>query len=212
MRITWIECQQRFSGLSSREQWLIAISGWVAIGFIGVFMVLEPQWLQLKSQMNNVQTTTNNAIAVRNNITVLQRQLAQDPNKDIEVKIAQLTQKNTQLVQQLQQKIGGLVTPTQMPNILEQVLRHSKELRLQSIVSLPAAQLISGEDQGYYIHPLRMTFEGKYFDVIRYLTQLEALPVNYYWRNLNYQVMQYPWAKIELELYTLGESKDFIGG
>ncbi|KJG57688.1 MSHA biogenesis protein MshJ [Photobacterium kishitanii] len=212
MRITWIECQQRFSGLSSREQWLIAISGWVAIGFIGVFMVLEPQWLQLKSQMNNVQTTTNNAIAIRNNITVLQRQLAQDPNKDIEVKIAQLTQKNTQLVQQLQQKIGGLVTPTQMPNILEQVLRHSKELRLQSIVSLPAAQLISGEDQGYYIHPLRMTFEGKYFDVIRYLTQLEALPVNYYWRNLNYQVMQYPWAKIELELYTLGESKDFIGG
>ncbi|KJG10537.1 MSHA biogenesis protein MshJ [Photobacterium kishitanii] len=212
MRITWIECQLRFSGLSSREQWLIAISGWVAIGFIGVFMVLEPQWLQLKSQMNNVQTTTNNAIAIRNNITVLQRQLAQDPNKDIEVKIAQLTQKNTQLVQQLQQKIGGLVTPTQMPNILEQVLRHSKELRLQSIVSLPAAQLISGEDQGYYIHPLRMTFEGKYFDVIRYLTQLEALPVNYYWRNLNYQVMQYPWAKIELELYTLGESKDFIGG
>ncbi|OBU33371.1 MSHA biogenesis protein MshJ [Photobacterium kishitanii] len=212
MRITWIECQQRFSGLSSREQWLIAISGWVAIGFIGVFMVLEPQWLQLKSQMNNVQTTTNNAIAIRNNITVLQRQLAQDPNKDIEVKIAQLTQKNTQLVQQLQQKIGGLVTPTQMPNILEQVLRHSKELRLQSIVSLPAAQLISGEDQGYYIHPLRMTFEGKYFNVIRYLTQLEALPVNYYWRNLNYQVMQYPWAKIELELYTLGESKDFIGG
>ncbi|WP_058120135.1 hypothetical protein [Photobacterium kishitanii] len=212
MRITWIECQQRFSGLSSREQWLIAISGWVAIGFIGVFMVLEPQWLQLKSQMNNVQTTMNNTIAIRNNITVLQRQLAQDPNKDIEVKIAQLTQKNTQLVQQLQQKIGGLVTPTQMPNILEQVLRHSKELRLQSIVSLPAAQLISGEDQGYYIHPLRMTFEGKYFDVIRYLTQLEALPVNYYWRNLNYQVMQYPWAKIELELYTLGESKDFIGG
>ncbi|OBU28557.1 MSHA biogenesis protein MshJ [Photobacterium kishitanii] len=212
MRITWIECQQRFSGLSSREQWLIAISGWVAIGFIGVLMVLEPQWLQLKSQMNNVQTTMNNTIAIRNNITVLQRQLAQDPNKDIEVKIAQLTQKNTQLVQQLQQKIGGLVTPTQMPNILEQVLRHSKELRLQSIVSLPAAQLISGEDQGYYIHPLRMTFEGKYFDVIRYLTQLEALPVNYYWRNLNYQVMQYPWAKIELELYTLGESKDFIGG
>ncbi|CEO38003.1 hypothetical protein [Photobacterium kishitanii] len=212
MRITWIECQQRFSGLSSREQWLIAISGWVAIGFIGVLMVLEPQWLQLKSQMNNVQTTMNNTIAIRNNITVLQRQLAQDPNKDIEVKIAQLTQKNTQLVQQLQQKIGGLVTPTQMPNILEQVLRHSKELRLQSIVSLPAAQLISGEEQGYYIHPLRMTFEGKYFDVIRYLTQLEALPVNYYWRNLNYQVMQYPWAKIELELYTLGESKDFIGG
>ena len=57
-----------------------------------------------------------------------------------------------------------------------------------------------------------MTFEGKYFDVIRYLTQIEALPVKYYWRNLNYQVTQYPWANIELELYTLGESKDFIGG
>ena len=71
---------------------------------------------------------------------------------------------------------------------------------------------MNGNDQGYFIHPLRMTFEGKYFDVIRYLTQIEALPVKYYWRNLNYQVTRYPWASIELELYTLGESKDFIGG
>ncbi|PTB33123.1 MSHA biogenesis protein MshJ [Photobacterium phosphoreum] len=212
MKITWLECQQKFTSLSVREQWLITVLGWITISFIGVFMVLEPQWLQLKSQTNSAQVMNNNVVATRNKITVLQRQLAQDPNKELEVKIAQLTEKNALLVQLLQQKIGRLISPTQMPHILEQVLRHSKTLRLQSIVSLPATQLMSGDDQGYYLHPVRMVFEGQYFDVIRYLTQLETLPVNYYWRNLNYQVMQYPWAKIELELYTLSESKDFIGG
>lgn len=212
MKITWLQCQQKFTSLSVREQWLITVSGWIAIGFVGGFMVLEPQWLQLKSQTNSVQVMNNDVVATRNKITVLQRQLDQDPNKEIEAKIAQLNKKNAQLAQQLQQKIGRLISPAQMPHILEQVLRHSNALRLQSIVSLPAAQLMSGNEQGYYIHPVRMIFEGQYFDVIRYLTQLEALPVNYYWRNLNYQVMQYPWAKIELELYTLSESKDFIGG
>lgn len=212
MKTIWLQCQQRFNGLSSREQWMIAIVGWVVIGFVGVFMVLEPQWLQTKNQTSRVLTTTNNVLATRNQVIVLQRQLTQDPNKNIEAKIEQLTQHNAQLVQQLQHKIGQLISPTQMPNVLEQVLRHSQGLRLQSIVSLPSAQLMNGNEQGYYLHPLRMTFDGKYFDVVRYLTQLEALPVNYYWRNLNYQVMQYPWARIELELYTLGESKDFIGG
>ncbi|SMY36605.1 MSHA biogenesis protein MshJ [Photobacterium andalusiense] len=212
MKLTWSEYQQKFSNLSSREQWLIAISGWVAIGFIGVFMVLEPQWLQLKSQTNSVQTTANNVIATRNKITQLQRQLTQNPNQKIEAQIAQLDQQNRVLIAELQHKVGRLVSPAQMTTVLEQVLGHSQALQLQTMVSLPAAQLMDGDDQGYYIHPLRMTFKGKYFDVVGYLTQLEALPVQYYWRNLNYQVTQYPWANIELELYTLGESKDFIGG
>ncbi|WP_163923345.1 MSHA biogenesis protein MshJ [Photobacterium sp. Alg240-V54] len=212
MTLTWSEYQQKFNNLSLREQWLIAISGWVAIGFIGVFTVLEPQWLQLKSQTNSVQTTANNVIATRNKITQLQRQLAQNPNQKVEAQIAQLEQKNRALVAELQHKVGRLVSATEMTNVLEQVLGHSQDLQLQTMVSLPAAQLMDGDDQGYYIHPLRMTFKGKYFDVVGYLTQLEALPVQYYWRNLNYQVTQYPWANIELELYTLGETKDFIGG
>ncbi|PST85837.1 MSHA biogenesis protein MshJ [Photobacterium sp. NCIMB 13483] len=212
MKIIWCEWQQRFSGLSAREQWLIAISGWMAIFFIGVFMVLEPQWLQLQNQTNTIRVTANNIITVKHDIQRLQQKLTQSPNKKIDNQINLLTSKDAQLELQLQQTIGRLVSPTKMPYLLEQVLRHSHGLRLQTMVSLPAMQLMNGNDQGYFIHPLRMTFEGKYFDVIRYLTQIEALPVKYYWRNLNYQVTRYPWASIELELYTLGESKDFIGG
>ena len=94
MKITWLQCQQKFTSLSVREQWLITVSGWIAIGFVGGFMVLEPQWLQLKSQTNSVQVMNNDVVATRNKITVLQRQLAQDPNKEIEAKIAQLNKKN----------------------------------------------------------------------------------------------------------------------
>ena len=212
MKIIWCEWQQRFSGLSSREQWLIAISGWIAIILIGVFMVLEPQWILLQNQTNTIDVAAKNIITVEHDIQRLQQKLAQSPNKKIDTQITSLTHKNAQLEQQLQQTIGRLVSPTQMYYLLEQVLQHSQDLRLQTIVSLPAIPLMNGNEQGYFLHPLRMTFEGKYFDVIRYLTQIEALPVKYYWRNLNYQVTQYPWANIELELYTLGESKDFIGG
>lgn len=208
----WQECQQRFNTLSLREQWLIAIAGWLSIIFVGFLLVVEPQLLRIQQDTNKLVSLENNVISARNQQLQLQRQLSEDPNASIQAKIEQLQLKNQQLDQQLQQKIGGLISPIQMSGLLEQVLSYSRNLQLQSLVSLPSEQLITGEDQGYYIHPIRLNFRGKYFDVIDYLTTLEALPVNYYWRNLSYQVVEYPWANIALDVYTLGESKDFIGG
>ena len=111
MKIIWCEWQQRFSGLSAREQWLIAISGWMAIFFIGVFMVLEPQWLQLQNQTNTIRVTANNIITVKHDIQRLQQKLTQSPNKKIDNQINLLTSKDAQLELQLQQTIGRLVSP-----------------------------------------------------------------------------------------------------
>ncbi|MCG3862848.1 MULTISPECIES: type 4a pilus biogenesis protein PilO [unclassified Photobacterium] len=210
--IKWDELSQRFAALSVREQWLIAITGWFGILFIGYMLIIEPQMVTSQSVKTALVDTQNDMITAQNQLIVANRKLQQDPDKDIDQKLAQYRQEDKALQRVLEEKIGSLITPVQMAGLLEQVLRHSSALKLDAMTSLPSSQLVSGNEQGYFVHPIRLTFKGRYFDVVNYLNKLEALPVKYYWRSLSYQVDEYPWAKVELEVYTLGESKDFIGG
>ncbi|MCD9466260.1 type II secretion system protein GspM [Photobacterium iliopiscarium] len=208
----WRELNQRFLTLSRREQWLIAITGWVAIIFIGFMLVIQPQMVTSQNIKMSLLNANNDIQTVKNEIIIAKRKLALNPNKELETKIEKYKQQNNILAKKLETKIGSLVTPTQMTRLLEQVLRHSSALTLESMTSLPPQQLIPGNDVGYFMHPVSLTFRGSYFDVVDYLKKLETLPVKYYWLSLNYQVEKYPLANIELKVYTLGENKDFIGG
>ncbi|OLQ80468.1 MSHA biogenesis protein MshJ [Photobacterium proteolyticum] len=208
----WQKLSDRFDLLTRREQWLILLSGWIALLFVGFVMFIEPQVKALASARQQVVSVANEITNSANQLILIERKLRSDPNQDVERKIDKLERENSTLDDQLQGRVASLVTPIQMSGLMEQVLQRSERLKLESLESLPSVQLISGEDEGYYIHPVRLNLRGRYFDVVNYLAQLEALPVKYYWRSLNYQVDKYPWADIQLDVYTLGESKDFIGG
>jgi MSHA biogenesis protein MshJ len=208
----WQKLSDRFELLTRREQWLILLSGWIALLFVGFVMFIEPQVKALTSARQQVVSVANEITNNANQLIMIERKLRSDPNQDVERNIDRLERENSTLDDQLQGRVASLVTPIQMSGLMEQVLQRSERLKLVSLESLPSVQLISGEDEGYYIHPVRLNLRGRYFDVVDYLGQLEALPVKYYWRSLSYQVDKYPWADIQLDVYTLGESKDFIGG
>jgi len=208
----WQKLSDRFDLLTRREQWLILISGWIALLFVGFVVFVEPQMKALTSAKRQLVSVVNEITSSTNQVTLIERKLKADPNLELDRKIERLEQQNSALNEQLQDRVASLVTPIQMSGLMEQVLQRSERLKLISLESQPPVQLINGKDEGFYIHPVRLTLRGRYFDVVSYLEQLEALPVKYYWRSLNYQVDKYPWADIQLDVYTLGESKDFIGG
>ncbi|VUD56796.1 hypothetical protein TDB9533_02403 [Thalassocella blandensis] len=65
---------------------------------------------------------------------------------------------------------------------------------------------------GLYKHAVKLAIEGEYFTVVDYLKSIEELPWKIYWQTLDYQVQDYPRAKVVLEVYTLSTEKGFIGG
>ncbi len=72
---------------------------------------------------------------------------------------------------------------------------------------------MAGEQKvNLYKHGIRLQLEGGYFDVYQYLKALEALPRHFYWKQFDYQVKAYPGAVVEMEIYTLSTSKEFIRG
>ncbi len=103
-----------------------------------------------------------------------------------------------------------------MTNLLELVLRKSQGLKLVALESLPPESITAtdgtAQNSGYYVHPVRIELTGDYFAIAKYLSELEQMPVKYYWRSFKYDVEKHPRARLVLEVYTLGSRKEFIGG
>ena len=117
-----------------------------------------------------------------------------------------------------------------MPVLLEDLIRHHRGLKLKRILSLPVETIVVGapandsevaadtlEDDRkaelprVYKHPLRLEFEGDYFEVQAYLAELESSDWDFGWRRLEYVVTDHPVAEVTLEIETLSQQKSWIG-
>lgn len=205
----------KFSAMTQREKWLIAIGGAVGVFMLMLTFLLEPAFERQSQQSSQLQSVELAAIRAQGEIARVTNMLKGDPDKDVDIKLTQLQQQNELLDAQLDEIVKNLVTPNQMAELLEQVLASSKNLKLRSLQSLPAEPIMSNGqavNAGYFIHPVRIELSGKYFDIQAYLSTLETMPVRYFWRSFQYQVDEYPRANLTLVVYTLGTGQEFIGG
>lgn len=67
------------------------------------------------------------------------------------------------------------------------------------------------EQVGVFKHSVVVELEGKYFDVVNYLSALESLPWKIYWQGIDYEVLNYPKAKVLIEVYTLSTEEGVLG-
>lgn len=208
----FFRAKNAFEALSTREQWMIAIAGWVVILGLGVMVCIEPvskALAKLDAQIMQSERTTQD-LQVLNRLK--QEKLQSSPNAELEAELGKLNQTLSSLNREMAQKVDGLVSAAQMSALMESVLQQSGRLTLISMESLPPQQLTDTDDAGYFVHPVEITLRGRYFDIVDYLSALEALPVKYYWRSVDYRVIKYPQAEVTIGVYTLGESPVFIGG
>ncbi len=206
------EMKKKFDLLTSREKVLTAMSGFVAIAGLGLMFVVEPLHQSQIFTEDQLQKTKLNLNEVNSLNQVMQQKLSVSPNLELEQKLARLNLEIDDLTLQMKNKVDGLVSAPNMPQLMENVLNKTTRLTLLSMMSLPAVQLATTEDASYFLHEVQLKLKGKYFDIMDYLKALEALPAKYYWRSVDYRVTNYPWAEFIINVYTLSESPIFIGG
>lgn len=112
---------------------------------------------------------------------------------------------------QLQAQLGGMLAPDRAAHILEQVLSQEAGLDLQSVNAwsepLTAPDPDTGDDvtvAGIGRYELELQLEGGYLATLGYLRALEALPWNFFWKGVAFEITEYPRARVTLNLYTLG--------
>ncbi len=213
MKERWKIWSEQFSQRAPREKWLIALCGVIVIGLLMQTLLLDPVLKQQKESQQKLTSLMTSNQRAQNEIVMLQRELAKDPNESINKEFAQLQVQSQDLSMQLSEVISNLVSPSQMADLLKNVLEHSVKLKLVSLESLPASPINeTSEDEQYFLHPVRIELTGTYFAIRDYLHALESLSVKYYWRSFQYQVESYPQARLTLEVYTIGTREEFISG
>lgn len=212
----WQQLSEKFAQMTTREKLMVSFCGLVGVSLLLFSIVLEPA-IELEQASNKKLMVTEKRVkALDKDIRLAKAKLKGDPNQEINAQLQRLLKQSQQLSQQLSKIIENLISPSQMSQLLEKVLRGTKGVHLVSMESLTAEPIgkdsDGGQYTGYYLHPIRLEVTGNYFSILSYLEALEALPVKYYWRSFQYSVESYPKARLVIQVYTLGTRQEFIGG
>lgn len=213
--VKWRELETKAHTISVRERLIIA--GAVAVLLLGVFdqLLLRP-WLTERAELETKrQALAHSTEQANQNIAALERQLANDPNKVLREKMAELNQRHAAVDADIALITDGMIAPELMPQLLGELLSERSGLKVQSIKTRPAQPVLSANKDdkrapAIFRHDLEMRLEGSFFQVQNYLQSIEQLPSRMIWDDLTFEVEKHPNGQLQLAVHTLSTREELI--
>lgn len=214
---------QRYAGLTLRERVLVTLSvlavTWMVWSTtIGGF--IDESKVRIERDISAVYARMQAEMAQQ---SALESAKANDPNARLGRERVILDEELKKAAASMDSVLSRFVPPQRMPVLLEDIIRHHKGLKLKRMHSLPVETIVvrtggaggaeaqPSEWPQVYKHPLRLEFEGDYFEVLAYLAELESSDWEFGWRRLDYVVTDHPLANVTLEIETLSQERGWIG-
>src|SRR5690606_20561392 len=122
LRANWEQLQEKTNALSVRERAIIG--GAIAVLLLGIFdqLLLRP-WLQERESITKEQQKIRaSSEQLSQQLTDLEAQLANDPNRVLQDKIAQLLERHRRLDADIARITDGMIAPEKMPALLGELL------------------------------------------------------------------------------------------
>ncbi len=229
MKQQWQNYSEKFSQLTSREQYLVLLSGLVAIFLISSYLFIDDKSAKITTfdKQSRAMKVGNQSLDVT--INEFQAALTDDPSKETVKQIAQLEAKLAKIDSQLVHLTTDLISPSEMREALLRLLKLEPGVSLLSfeligakpLLNLSSAQAnsnaintsLTAEQAGLnlYKHGIKIKLTGKYFQLRNYLRHLEQLTWKFFWQDFEFEVKEYPRSEVEITIYSLGLNKEFIG-
>lgn len=223
---TYQRFNEQFSKLSFRERVLFAAV------FAGVLLFIIDQTLILR--MTDERTRTKRSIeltrtaidSTQASINQLNLNQMSAEDREIAEEIDQLRLQVQEIERQMQSTVESLVPPDAIVSVLEELLAPSRNLRLVSLRSHAPEPITSGSQESaageevveadpdavvLYRHGLTLEIEGGYADTTDYLERIESSPWHLLWERFEYEVGEYPEARIRIDLHTISDQEEWIG-
>ncbi|MFM9800585.1 MSHA biogenesis protein MshJ [Aeromonas dhakensis] len=213
LKAQWQAWADKLAALSQRERVLIMLTGVVLVGSIATYGWLDAAVVRLEQDRLALSAAQRDLEIMDLENQGKQARLARDPDQNVRTQLAGVDEEIGKLDAALKAQTVDLIQAHEMPEVLEALLSRSANLHMVALTSLAPEPLMAGEQRiNLFKHGIRLKLEGGYFDVYQYLKALEALPRHFYWKQFDYQVQEHPRAVVEMEIYTLSTSKEFIRG
>lgn len=201
---------------SLRERALILLTLLVLLAVCWNLLLFEPYLAVRKNIDEKIGQLQGEITQLHVEEQVIRQQAAVDPDHENRQKIFQMQEMISAFDRKLEIQMVDLLTPQEMPVLLQQILKRQKGLRLIAMENLrPGALLPMDEEKktvpGLYRHALSMELEGSYLKLLTYLEALEKMPQRVFWDILTIDAKQSPVIRIHLQLHTLSLTEDWIG-
>jgi MSHA biogenesis protein MshJ len=217
MNETWQKVVARFDALKPRERVMVFVAGAAVIGWLVFALAIDNELIRYKRLRADLSRQQGTLAQLQIQAAQLMRSAAQDPDAAGRARIAALTTQLAQFDNELRGVQQGLVPPTRMARVLEDMLTRNSRVHLVKLKTLPVSALVDREAKGepvraetqggadrlVYKHGIELTLEGGYLDLLDYLTRLEKLQWQMFWARTRVNASQYPRVQMTVTLYTL---------
>jgi MSHA biogenesis protein MshJ len=225
LRQRWQSTAERIDAMSLRERVIVFVCVTV--------LMLAALYGFFSLPVRNEQVAVSTAVAQKQVDTrLLQAEVQKilghmqdDPDSTKRVRLEELRARLANLDARLNEKQREMVAPERVTSLLEEILRRDRRLELVDLRSVPAVPLFEEPDASeskpgeekhaeerlqVYRHGVELTVRGSYFDLLNYLSDLEALPHRMYWREVDITVDEYPVITMKLSVYTLSLQRTWV--
>ena len=216
MREQWDKLSSKVETMTVRERIIVLSAVAVGILFVWGQLFFFPLQDRYKSASSSIRSMDQQQLEFSTQVTVLDLQLADDPNRELLAQRKGLEQQLEKMKGQIEGQLSGLIAPEKMADVLRDVLIDQQALKLISLKNLPVEPFnlvdedVESQGTALFSHSMELIVDGQYFDVLEYIKRLEQLK-GFNWQMLNYDVVDYPKARVTIKIRTLSLEEDWIG-
>ncbi|NOX43994.1 MAG: hypothetical protein GXP19_09720 [Gammaproteobacteria bacterium] len=214
--------EERYEAFSLRERGLIFAAVVVLMSLAWDAMVLSPQEVKQKNIVSEMLSVNQQLEGISTQVNVITKKLRGGETQRVQMRIDELQGLLSDLKHKQQRLAIEFIQPEQMATVLRDMLSNETKLTLIRLESLgveplfPSQEISPSENTqekrpNIYKHGMRVELEGDFNSTLNYLQALESMPWRFYWDNVEYQVLDYPVARVVITVHTLSLDEGWIG-
>jgi MSHA biogenesis protein MshJ len=225
MTALWDQLSARLDALSRRERWMILIALLAAVVALMDVLLMDSVWTHHRSVDQQLTGDRAQVEALALQLRALQQSPVQDPDAAVRRQLQALEGDLVRTDDQLNALQQQLVTPEKMSGLLQDILKRNSQLKLVSLKTLPTETVTVGqkaapqEDKDkkndasaavIYQHGVELTVQGRYLDLMQYLSSLEQLPWHLRWGTASLKTETYPDSTLVVTISTFSLDKAWL--
>lgn len=205
------EYEKLIAGKSMRERVLIAAGVAVLIAWPVYFSIIDSNASAEKKVKSSISSIEVDLEEKKSELQTWRSRVTKNPNVAMKDEISVMEKQISDIDRQLDKGVASLVDASTMADILKKMLSTSGDIEVLSMENLPPKVLIQDEGEvNLFQHTVRVTFKGKYLDIMDHLKKIEKMNYKFYWHSIDYHVVKHPYSEVTIEVYTLSINKDFL--
>jgi len=221
----WKKLSEQVEALTLRDRGILLGTIIVGVVFIWGQFIFAPLQDRHKAASKNLASLTQQQATFEEQQLLLEQRLKDDPNRVLRAQRSELDVQLAKMKSEIERQLSGLIAPEKMADVLRSMLQQQENLKLISLKNMPVApfnppnetgddnrgeQGAKEQEAGLYRHSMELVMDGKYFDVLEYIKRIESLK-GFSWETMNYEVLDYPKARVTIKISTLSLEEDWIG-